>query len=84
MVFLNVEQYAMISNCSLVNCCPITTLKLCLHVQNQIFWNKSLELNKENNRKHESIKEMMNEVTEGQICLKKFDMTVQIMQVFLM
>lgn len=46
------------------------------------YFETNLLLNKENNRTHESIKEMMNEVTEGQICLKKFDMTVQIMQVF--
>ncbi len=37
---------------------------------------------KENNRKHESIKEIMNEVTEGYILIKKF-MTIQIMYVFL-
>ncbi len=37
---------------------------------------------KENNRKHESIKEIMNEVTEGYIFNQEV-MTIQIMYVFL-
>ncbi len=70
MVFLNVEEYAMISNWSLVKCCPITMFRI-----------RYFE-SKENNRKHESIKEIMNEVTEGYILIKKF-MTRQIMYIFL-